>query len=437
MTPVRTRVRIGSGGVLYVLVSTMILASAFYTQANLLFWGFGLTVGGLVVSLGAAAVALRGLEVTRVVPRHGAADEVLAMRYQLRNRGWLPVFGVVIREDWSHRRRIWKRRVAPAAGWGGGILAGPPHAWLLHLGPGQAAQIVAPCRPRQRGKLEFERIELSTSFPFGVIHKTVVFAQDDAVQVFPHLYRVRRQLLGSLTAGGIDSTQTLDRGGGGGDFFGVRPYRPGDSQRNIDWKRTARTGDLVARELTMPSPPLLNLILDLRETPPIAVGGKASAGLAGVQAAASGRQLEERAISLAASLICDAHLRGFKVGLRLLGLPGVSFWAQHSLPHRTQLLEALADLDLNQPRSATATTDARDAADVIVWAGRGGTLPLRLDGTGRSASVVGAGDFDRYVSTPTGLNELESHDAAPRSTQRRSFRPSASTVAHETAEVAG
>ncbi|MEM7624400.1 MAG: DUF58 domain-containing protein [Planctomycetota bacterium] len=417
MKPVRTRVRIGSGGVLYLIVSLMILASAFYTQANLLFWGFGLTVGGLVVSLGAAAVALRGLGVSRIVPRHGAAGEALALRYHVHNRGWLPVFGVVIREDQGRRRGQHKK--AGSVGTWGGMLAGAPQAWLLHLGPGQTAQTAAPCRPQRRGKLRFEQIEVSTSFPFGVIHKTVMFVQENDVQVFPHLYRARRQLLGSLTAGGVDSAQTLDRGGGGGDFFGVRPYRPGDSPRNIDWKRTARTGELVARELTMPSPPLLNLVLDLRETPPMAVSGKSSGGLSGVQSAASGRQLEERAISLAASLICDAYLRGFKVGLKVLGLPDVSFRAQHSLSHRTQLLESLADLDLNQPRDESASPDLRQAADVVVWAGRGSSLPLRLDGTGRTASVVGAADFDRYVSMPTALDKLESSDAKWRHSTRR------------------
>ena len=386
----------------------MILASAFYTQANLLFWGFGLTVGGLVVSFGAAAVALRGLEVERVVPEHGAAGEALALRYRLHNRGWLPAFGIILRERWVPKRRRGRRKDRLPA-WRG-LLAGPPHAWLLHLGPGHSAQTAAPCRPQYRGSLEFDRIEVSTSFPFGVIHKTVVFAQPQRVLVFPRLYRVRRQLLGSLSVGGVDSSQTLDRGGGGGDFFGVRPYRPGDGPRRIDWKRTAHTGELVARELTVPSPPHLNLVLDLRETPPLAAGGEKPSRLGGLRAAASGRQLEERAISLAASLICDAHQRGFQIGLRVLGLGDIGYHARHSLPHRTLLLEALAGLDLNQPRTDVEHPDTRRAADVTVWAGRGSSLPLRLDGTGRSASVIGAADFDRYVSTPADLKEIDLPD---------------------------
>ncbi len=272
MKPTATHLRIGSGGMLYVLVSVVLIATAVYTQANLLFWGFGLMVGGFVISLGWAAVALRGLEVSREVADHTAAGEPLIIRYRLTQRSWLPAFGLVICENWGQGTHGWKR-VGPAAG-PGALLGGPPQAWVIHLPARQQQQAQAPCVPHRRGRLDFERFEVSTSFPFSVFHKAVIFPQADRVTVFPPLFRVRRRLLTNLAASVGDGARSVDRAGGGEEFFGVRTYRPGDPPNMIDWKRTARTGDLAARELTQPSPPTLMVVLDLRIAPPTLVGGR-------------------------------------------------------------------------------------------------------------------------------------------------------------------
>lgn len=432
----QTRLRIGSGGVLYLLVSGVILASAIYTQANLLFWGFGLMVGGLVLSIGVAAIALRGLEVTRTVPTHCAAGEPLPLRYEIHNRSWVPAFAVVLREGWGKGSRGWKTE-GPASGGGGGLnmLGGPPHAWVLHVARGQTTQTQAPCRPRRRGRLKFERIEASTSFPFSVIHKTVVFEQPSEVLVFPYLYRVHRQLITNLSTGEGEGRQVQERPGGTDEFFGLREYRPGDGPRMIDWKRTAKTGKLVVREMTMPRPPSMSLVLDLRETPPMSVGGKRASNKGLVEAAASGRQLEERAVSLTASLICDAYLRGFRVGLRVLGPKCATFPARHSLLHRTRLLEALAEMDLSTKPMLPESVDSLRRADVVVWAGRGAALPKggwqgMAGRNGGGATVLGAADFDRYVTNVTALADLD--QAKPRgsaSAGPRSASPSALPVA--------
>lgn len=393
----RSRVRMGSGGILYLVVSGLILASAIYTQANLLFWGFGLMVGGLVISIGLTAVALRGLQVERLVSSHTAAGESLALRYRVSNRSWLPAFGVVIRENWGRGSRGWKK-VGPCAT-RPVMLGGPPYAWVMHVGPRQATQAQVPCVPRIRGTLRFERIEASTSFPFGVIHKTVVFDQEQEVLVFPHLYRVKRRLLSQLTMASGDGRRPVNRTGGTEEFFGLREYRPGDSLRMVDWKRSARTGDLVAREMTLPSPPKLSLVLDLRETPPDGIGGK---GRPDEEAPVSGRVLEERAISLTASLICDAYLRGFRIGLRVIGPSCPDFPMRHNMAHRTRMLESLAALDLTQRASKKQGHDTA-RGNVVVWAGRG----RPFTGGGQGATLLGAAEFDDYVLNPALLAELD------------------------------
>ncbi len=427
----RTRLRIGSGGMLYLVVSVVIVGAAIYTQANLLFWGFGLMVGGLVFTVGMAAVALRGLEVTRLVPTHGAAGEALALRYRVHNRGMLPAFGLVIREGWGPRSRSWKK-AGPACG-PQRMLGGPPYAWIAHIGPGQTTQAQAPCRPLRRGRLNFERIEVSSSFPFGVIYKSILLPQADEVRVFPQLYRVQRRLLSSLPSTDGDGSRPVSRVGGYGEFYGLREYRPGDSPRTIDWKRTARSGTLVSRELTTPRPPRLMILLDLREPPPMGIGTSrfakpqrrredASGGSGGSGASGGfgggSAGLEERAISLTASLICEGYLRGLRVGLRVMGPHCASFPPRHSLPQRTRMLEALAELDLSRREPLQVESGLPGRVDVVVWAGRGTGLPPRpgLSGSGSGAAraaagpgaavVLGAVDFDEYVTNAAALAEL-------------------------------
>src|SRR5690606_25165852 len=132
----------------------------------------------------------RSLEVQRLLPSHGVCGEPLVLRYQIKNRSWLPVFSLVVQESWGKGARGWKR-VGPIAE-KPPRLKGRPIGWVLHLGPHQAIQAEATCWPLRRGPLTFERIVLSTSFPFGVVRKVVEFRHHSSLLVYPHLFRLNR-----------------------------------------------------------------------------------------------------------------------------------------------------------------------------------------------------------------------------------------------------
>jgi len=46
------------------------------------------------------------------------------------------------------------------------------------------------------------------------------------------------------------------------EFYALREYHPGDNPRYIHWKRSARMGRLVVREMSQYSPNRLTVILD-------------------------------------------------------------------------------------------------------------------------------------------------------------------------------
>ncbi len=82
----------------FVLASLLVLGTAVYTQANLLFWLFGLSVGAALFAAGHGALALRGLSVRRLPPGRCVAGASVSLGYELHNGGRLACLSVRVRE---------------------------------------------------------------------------------------------------------------------------------------------------------------------------------------------------------------------------------------------------------------------------------------------------------------------------------------------------
>lgn len=411
----RARIQIGPGGMLYLIVALLLLGASIYTQANLLFWSFGLMVGGLMISVLLSLLALRKLTVQRLLPGHGVVGEAMVIRYRLANRRrLLPGFNLVIREQWGKGRRGW-RHDGPIAE-DPQRLAGQPTGWVLHLGPSQTVQAEAMCWPLKRGMLKFERIEVSSSFPFGVVRKVLDIPQPDEVLIYPRLYRMNRRLLGRMTQVDMTGRKQLDRSGGTEEFFGLRPYRTGDSFKTIDWKHSARSGALVSREFTQPSPPKIMLLLDLtkRPQPPSVAADEEKHAAHSLFHRHKHRPTRpdpsdpiERAVSLTASLVCDAYFYGYQVGLVVAGARCLSFPLHHSLPHRAKILEALSTLDATQP----AASDQTPSVDPTVLVHCGGAQRPAGD---HRCLVLGAAHMEQFVrEVEGGMTDLLTRRTAP------------------------
>ena len=400
-TSPRARIGIGPAGPGYVLVIGLVVGLAVYAQINLLFWGVGLVLGGLVVSAILPVLMLSGVEAERMAPSHGVAGETTILRYKLVNpKGWLPVFGLVIRESWGPGRHGW-RHAGPLAE-DPPRLAGSPHGWVLHLGPTAQAHADAPCWPRRRGTLALEKVVLMSWFPFGPLRREVELDQPAHILVYPHIFRLARRLVVRTAAYDPLGAQQRERGGGNEEFFGLRPYRPGDSLKLIDWKHSARTGQLVSREMTQVAPPRLVVGLDLSDPSGEAVAPPPRRRSA-TEAETTSREpvmgATERAISLAASLICEGHLAGYQVGLVVFGADTV-YPPHHSVAHRGRLLEALARLDAEEIRR-------RAAAGHKGATGVDPTVVVRLGGDDdtegrRGPAILSAASMHKHVSDPTG-----------------------------------
>ena len=375
---VRYRYRIRLAGLLFLAVTLLLGVAAATRPNNLLVWIFGLMLGSILVSGVVSGFMLMKLSVRRLDPRRAVAGEPAKLRYEIVNtsRVW-SAFGLSIRE----------RPVEASDGWQ--HFADPVAAGLVHIGPGETVHAETWILPRRRGRMAFREIDVSSRFPFGLIEKVLRIENDFEVLVHPRTLPVRAGVLAELRSGRGGGLDPSPRPGDGEDFFGLREYRPGDSIRQIAWKRLAGLGRLATIERSVSGPPRLVVSLDLRaptaslrsgETPP--------------------RELEERAITIAASLAADSMRNGFEVGLEVLGLEAPRLPVRSGHWHLERMLGALAALDLDAPRTA-----ARAAAIPVrtVRAMVHPVHPSRLDRdvSGEEGWTLVATQFDRIVAAPS------------------------------------
>lgn len=344
------RIHIHAPGLVYAGLVALVGLMAMNDQNNLLFWLFGVMAAALLLSVMVSVLMMLGVRARRLDPHHGAVGEALVIRYAVRSRNRLiPIFNVHLTELESDSAN-WSRFMKPAG------------SWVMHVGPGDIVHGEAVFWPRRRGEIRLNRLRVWTTFPFGIVKMSVTFSQPQHTLIYPRLYELKPEVLVSLTPTGPLGVRVSQRTGIGDEYFGMREYRPGDSMRNISWKRTAVLDELVCIERSLPNPPRLRVLLDLR-TP------TRSLAIAESEGARHARSLEEDAISLASSVVHAAAQAGYEVGLTISGTDTPVFPLRRSHWHREKMMAALAGVDLDAERTPSRgplVSDFERAALVIV-----------------------------------------------------------------------
>ena len=124
--------------------------------------------------------------------------------------------------------------------------------YLLEAVPaGQTLDIALPLRELPRGRYTLQRARLVGSDVLGLFRarRNLIFeAQDAEIMVAPTLLPAAPFTLTGRGGRARRGTSRRARPGGGDELRGTRPYVAGDDMRQIHWKSTARTGELVMRE---------------------------------------------------------------------------------------------------------------------------------------------------------------------------------------------
>jgi len=138
---------------------------------------------------------------------------------------------------------------------------GLPRAVALE--PRQWTEIAYHARPLARGETRFEKCEVRLHSPLGLWHIAHRAGEETPARVYPNFRALARYTL-LATDNRLSQIGVLQvrRRGEGMEFHQLREYRQGDPQRAIDWKATARTQRLIAREYEEEKDQRVLLVID-------------------------------------------------------------------------------------------------------------------------------------------------------------------------------
>jgi uncharacterized protein (DUF58 family) len=206
-----------AGGIFAAMLATM-LAGAMNYNNNL---GFALAF--LLTGVGLAAIYqthrhLLGLRISYLGAEPVFAGAPLAVRFRLENGSAEP--RDELRLAWPEAQEV-----------PGGLRAG------------ESRLVALPLPTTRRGHQPLPALRIATTAPLGLMRAWTWVQLDMALLVWPAAAPYAAPAA-PHTAGAAGDRHQTD----GDDYSGLRGYQPGDNQRRIAWRQSARLDELVVRE---------------------------------------------------------------------------------------------------------------------------------------------------------------------------------------------
>jgi len=283
----RYKVKITRWGYFYILITIIIGLGAANTTNNLLYLLAAALLALMMVSGLSSMVNLTGLEITVTPPQEAFASQPAPFRIGLRRHKW-PLPSTLV-----------------------GVRAMGRESKGLTVLPGSHKETILWLSFPRRGWARLQQAEIFSAFPLGFFTRSRIIEVNLEFLVYPRPIPTKAQWGEESGQGdGLLGTQK----GQGEDILELRPHKEGDSLKGIDWKATARKGELIVREMTDPQGDRV-IIRVKRE----------------------GNW--EETLGKATYLVLESAKRGLAVGLVL---PHRSFEPARGQKHIQTLLEALA-----------------------------------------------------------------------------------------------
>jgi uncharacterized protein (DUF58 family) len=278
-------------GLMFALTLVVMLLASINYQLNL---GYALTfllAGAGLVSMHLTHGNLRGLTLHLKPLASGFAGEPVRLDVVLSNPG-SERHGLALRFEDRHAH-------GEATAWCDTPAGGQGHAQLSFV-------------PPHRGWHGAPVLVLESAFPFGLFRAWSVWRPAARALAWPRPEQPTPPLPASAARAGDERARHVSSGS---ELEGVRPWRRGDTMRQVVWKKVAKSGELVSRE----------------------TAGSASRAL-WLDWAEVGTSGVEQRLSRLTAWVLLAHHDGLDCGLRL---PGHELPPQHGEAHRRAALDLL------------------------------------------------------------------------------------------------
>lgn len=339
----------------FVLAATISVAIGCYISP--VGWTLSASLGAIIaVGMIWPWLAVRAVR-CRLEPEAEAVheDQACRMRLSIENRLPLPLWGLSVE---GYLDTVTTEQVPTVA--------------LSCVAPLCVNEYAISVKPSLRGHYPQQTPQATCSFPFGIWTARRPLTDRSSLTVWPKVYGIdgRCPLVGRRFA----VVGEGDRGGGHGDFIGVRHFRQGDSARHVNWVASARSDTLMVTERGGPQCVSIDVVVD-----PRAQGTRA--------------QLADR-IRIASSLLMHLHEQQIPVGVQI----GKRFFRPAAGRRgQLQILNALADVPLDGSDDVLpAAKFSRQTTLEISEAANGEALVRVLDPSGglrlgRKTAVVAVG----------------------------------------------
>jgi len=272
--------RLTRDGVIYLAAIFILILAAVNTGNNLLFMILACSLAGILISGILSRIVLSGVDLKFDMPEHIFAEQPVLAEVELRNEKQLwPSFSLrVAGENKKDEAQILSTPV-----------------FFPYIPRLSAARQKVELRFAHRGVYRQDAFGIRTRFPFGFFEKTRKVDSDIQIVVYPRIEPADQlcEVLPLLTG----EMATYFRGRGN-ELHSLRKYLPTDSARFVDWKTSAKTGQLMVREFAREDERRVMLVLD-----PFIGQPEGS----GQEAVKEHMERFERAVSLTASIGWHFH----------------------------------------------------------------------------------------------------------------------------------
>lgn len=258
------QIQITNSGWFFLAVTTIVGFAAVNAGNNLLYLIFSILIAVIFASSIISRLSLRDISIKLRIPDHIFVGEpTIVSVTAVNHKRFIPSFSLLVEAESTRRTR----RAAES---------GRARRWFRWLSekneqlnkiayftllPGNS-QVRQYSRQvfDKRGKYHISGFRISTRFPTGFFKRSrhvdasgelVVYPRPRPVDDFFHLL--------PMLAGRFESRF---RGGTSADLYGIRQYIPSDHMRNINWKATAKSSQLMVREFTREDEWKVNLVFD-------------------------------------------------------------------------------------------------------------------------------------------------------------------------------
>lgn len=392
--PPRTRVHFTRAAWVWVAVAVVVAVVGWYKTINLLVLAGYFLLALLAVNLALAWRASARLRAERLPAPPAFAGETVTVTAEVFSEATQPLTTLVTAAAEGNRS-----------------------AWLFApLAPGDRQTITARWAFARRGRHRLGPLAVDSSYPLGLVHVTRELSGGDTALVLPAIGPVdlelfRHWLIRQRAGEGETHRPSRRASLGDGDVRGLRPYRLGDSPREIHWKTSARRNQLMVREYDCSEPIDVVLILD----PWLPEAGDVSEILdpRGWEAkVAENREAARRlewALSLAVSLGMALALGDHPAELTLI-VPGRPPGVYHGRATTAFIRRAFADLaeiagaaDVPLTPAEVVRPRSNRAARVVISSRAGSPQAATLRAAGVSCADVHPGRPPNWFGAPPAL----------------------------------